>query len=44
MQNLRNEGVRVNFDEISREIRDHIQNLKDAGINVNINNGQINDL
>ena len=45
IQNLRNEGVRLNnFDEISKEIRDHIQNLKDEGIDVNINNGQVNDL
>ena len=45
MQNLRNKGVRVNnFDEISEEIRDHIQNLKDEGIDVNINNDQVNDL
>ena len=45
MQNLRNEGVRVNnFDEISKEIRDHIQNLKDEGIDVNINNDQVNHL
>ena len=29
--------------EIS-EIRDHIQNLKDEGIDVNINNDQVNDL
>ena len=45
IQNLRNEGVRVNnFDEISKEIRDHIQNLKYEGIDVNINNNQVNDL
>ena len=45
IQNLRNEGVRVNnFDEISKEIRVHIQNLKDEGIDVNINNDQVNDL
>ena len=45
IQNLRNEGVRVNnFDEISRKIRDHMQNLKDEGIDVNINNDQVNDL
>ena len=45
IQNLRNEGVRVNnFHEISKEIRDHIQNLKDEVIDVNINNDQVNDL
>ena len=45
IQNLRNEGVRVNnFDEISKEIRDHIQNLKDEDIDVNINNDQVNVL
>ena len=45
IQNLRNEGVRVNnFDEISKEIRDHIQNLKYEGIDVNINDHQVNDL
>ena len=38
-------GIRVNnFDEISKEIRDHIQNLKDEGIDVNINNDQVKDL
>ena len=38
-------GVRVNnFNEISREIRDHIQNLKDEGINVNIKNDKVDDL
>ena len=42
---LRNESLRVNnFDEISKEIRDNIQNLKDEGIDVNINNDQVNDL
>ena len=42
---LRNEGIRVdNFDEISREIRDPKQNLKDEGSDVNINNDQVNDL
>ena len=45
IQNLRNEGVRVNnFDQISKEIRDHIQNLEDEGINVNINNDEVDDL
>ena len=34
----------LKFDEISREIRDHIQNLKDEGIDVSINNDQVNDL
>ena len=29
---------------MGEEIRDHIQNLKDEGINVNINNDQVNDL
>ena len=44
-KNLRIKSVRVNtFDEISREIRGHIQNLKDKGIDVNINNDQVNDL
>ena len=32
------------IDEISKEIRDHIQHLKDKGIGVNINNDQVNDL
>ena len=42
IQNLRNKGARVNnFDEISKEIG---ENLKDEGIDVNINNDQINDL
>ena len=45
LEKLRNEGVRVNnFDEIGKEIRNHIQNLKDKGINVNINNDQVNYL
>ena len=45
IQNLRNEGVRVNnLDELGEEIRDHIQNLKEEGIDVNINNYQVNDL
>ena len=29
---------------MGEEIRDHIQNLKDEGIDVNINNDQVNDL
>ena len=29
---------------MGEEIRDHIQNLKDEGINVNIKNDQVNDL
>ena len=32
------------LDEMGEEIRDHIQNLKDEGIDVNINNDQVNDL
>ena len=45
MREIREHTVRVNnFDEISKEIRDHIQNLKDEGIDVNINNDEVNDL
>ena len=29
---------------MGEEIRDHIQNVKDEGIDVNINNDQVNDL
>ena len=39
------DGVKVNnFDEMKEEIIDHIQDLKDLGINVRINEDQINDL
>ena len=39
------DGVKVNnFDEMKVEIIDHIQDLKDQGINVKINEDQIKDL
>ena len=42
---IKDKGIKIsNDDEAIKEIRDHIQNLKDKGIDVNINNDQVNDL
>ena len=39
------DGVKVNnFDEMKEEIIDHIQDLKEQGINVRIDEDEINDL
>ena len=41
---IKDKGININdVDEAIREIREHIQNLKDEGIDVNINNDQVND-
>ena len=47
LKKLIDDGVKVNiFDEMKEETytKDHIQDLKDQGINVRINEYQINDL
>ena len=45
IKDIKDKGIKIsNDDETIREIREHIQNLKDEGINVNINNDQVNDL
>ena len=39
------DGVKVNnFDEMKKEIIEHIKNLKEQGTNVKIDKDQINDL
>ena len=45
IKDIKDKGIKMsNDDEAIREIREHIQNLKDKGIDGNINNDQVNDL
>ena len=45
IKNIKDKGFKIsNDDEAIREIKERIQNLRNEGINVNINNVQINDL
>ena len=45
IKDIKDKGIKIsNDDEAIREIKEHIQNLRNEGINVNINNVQINDL
>ena len=46
IKDIKDKGIKISNDDeaIREEIRDHIQNLTDEGIDVNINNDQVNDL
>ena len=45
IKDIKDKGIKIsNDDEAIREIREHIQNLRNEGIDVNINNYQVNDL
>ena len=45
IKDIKDKGIKIsNDDEAIREIKEHIQNLRNEGISVNINNDQINDL
>ena len=45
IKDIKDKGIKIsNDDEAIREIREHIQNLRNEGVDVNINNDQVNDL
>ena len=45
IKGIKDKGIKIsNDDEAIREIREHIQNLRNEGIDVNVNNNQVNDL
>ena len=45
IKDIKDKGIKIsNDDEAIKEIRDHIQNLKDEAIDINFNNDQVNNL
>ena len=45
IKELFDDGVKVNnFDEMKKEIIEHVKNLKDQGANVKVDEDRINDL
>ena len=45
LEKLENDGVKVNnFDEMKKEIIEHVKNLKEQGADVKVDEDQINDL